>query len=93
VLKESPQTNIYLAMLPPELVRLNDELSKVSVLLDNEDFLAPFVTRFKRQADRSGANLPQNHVPEAPASARLRNFGRTDQGLHHVADLLPHSLR
>jgi hypothetical protein len=47
VLKESPQTNIYLALLPPELVRLNDELSKVSVLLDNEDFLAPFIARFK----------------------------------------------
>jgi hypothetical protein len=29
-LKESPQTQIYEAMLPPELCKLNDELSKVS---------------------------------------------------------------
>ncbi len=52
MLKESPQMNIYLAMLPPELVKLNDELSKVSILLDNEDFLAPFVEKFKTTTGR-----------------------------------------
>jgi IS5 family transposase len=52
VLKESPQINIYLAMLPPELVKLNDELTKVSTLLDNEEFLAPFIARFKTTTGR-----------------------------------------
>lgn len=52
MLKESPQMNIYLAMLPPELVRLNDELTKVSALLDNEEFLTPFVARFKTTTGR-----------------------------------------
>jgi IS5 family transposase len=52
VLKESPQVNIYEAMLPPELCKLNDELSKVNVLLDNEEFLAPFIARFAATTGR-----------------------------------------
>ena len=52
VLKESPQAQIYEAMLPPELCRLNDELSKVSALLDNEEFLEPFVERFSAKTGR-----------------------------------------
>jgi IS5 family transposase len=52
VLKESPQMHIYESILPPELCKLNDELIKVSALLDNEDFLAPFVERFKTTTGR-----------------------------------------
>jgi IS5 family transposase len=52
ILKETPQMNIYQAMLPPELVRLNDELTKVSALLDNENFLTPFVAKFATTTGR-----------------------------------------
>lgn len=52
VLKESPQTQIYEAMLPLELCKLNEELSKVSVLLDNVEFLAPFVLKFTTTTGR-----------------------------------------
>ncbi len=51
-LKESPQIQIYEAMLPPELCKLNDELSKVSTLLDNENFFSPFVKRFTTKTGR-----------------------------------------
>jgi hypothetical protein len=61
VLKESPQAQIYEAMLPPELCRLNDELSKVSTLLDNEEFLAPFVERFSA---KTGNQLSYEMVVE-----------------------------
>jgi IS5 family transposase len=52
VLKESPQTQIYETLLPSELCKLNDELSKVSFLLDNENFLDPFIAGFKTTIGR-----------------------------------------
>jgi IS5 family transposase len=61
-LKETPQTQIYEAILPPEPCKLNDELSKVSVLLDNEEFLAPFIAKFATTTGR----------PTVPAQTYLR---------------------
>jgi hypothetical protein len=88
VLKESPQINIYLAMLPPELVRLNDELAKVSALLDNEEFLTPFVKNFKTTTGRPTVPvqtylrimyLKHRHQSQAEEAGRERLDQRAQQ--------------
>jgi len=46
------QMSLWESMLPPELFRLNEELTKVDQLLDDERFLAPFRQRFSTQTGR-----------------------------------------
>ena len=38
--------SLWESVLPPELFQMNDELSKVDRLLDDERFFAPFRKRF-----------------------------------------------
>lgn len=52
-LKESPQMTLFDLLLPPELVKLSDELAKVDVLLDDERFLAPFIKHFTSTTGRA----------------------------------------
>jgi hypothetical protein len=40
------QMSLWESVLPPELFRLNEELTKVDQLLDDERFFAPFEERF-----------------------------------------------
>ena len=40
------QMNLYEALLPKQIFELNEELSKVDALLDDEAITAPFVERF-----------------------------------------------
>jgi transposase, IS5 family len=42
----SDQMSLWEAVLPPELVKLPDELARVDVLLDDPAFFAPFVPFF-----------------------------------------------
>ena len=39
-------------MLPAELLELKEELAKVDAILDDEDFLAPFIERFNTRIGR-----------------------------------------
>lgn len=47
------QTSIYESMLPQELFQLNEELSKVDRLLDDEAFMEPFTKRFRTRTGRA----------------------------------------
>lgn len=51
-LKDSLQMNFFEYMLPPELVKLSDELAKVDAVLDDERFLAPFIEHFTATTGR-----------------------------------------
>lgn len=51
-LKESPQITLLDFLLPPELVKLNDELATIDALLDDDRFLAPFIERFSTRTGR-----------------------------------------
>ena len=50
-LKDS-QLTFWDAMLPAELLELKEELAKVDAILDDEDFLAPFIERFNTRIGR-----------------------------------------
>jgi IS5 family transposase len=52
VLKESPQTQIYETLLPSELCKLNDELSKVSAPFGQRRFSRSIYRRFKTTIGR-----------------------------------------
>lgn len=51
-LKESPQMNLFEYLLPPELTKLSDELAKVDALLDDGEFLTPFIEHFTSTTGR-----------------------------------------
>jgi len=49
---KDPQLCLWDALLPPELCRLNDELAKVDEILDDDRFMAPFISRFNVRIGR-----------------------------------------
>ena len=46
------QPSLWESVLPPELFRMSDELTKVDRLLDDERFFAPFLERFNTRIGR-----------------------------------------
>lgn len=56
------QMSLWESVLPPELFRLNEELSKVDKFLDDERFFAPFRKRFDERMGR----------PSVPVEVYLR---------------------
>lgn len=56
------QMNLYEALLPKQIFELNEELSKVDALLDDEAIAAPFVERFAEGKGR----------PTVPVETHLR---------------------
>jgi len=51
-LKNSLQMNLFEYLLPPELKKLSGELAKVDALLDDGEFLAPFIKHFTSTTGR-----------------------------------------
>jgi IS5 family transposase len=51
-LKKDPQLTIWDTILPPELLKLNDELAKIDTLLDDQSFMAPFIAKFDTRIGR-----------------------------------------
>ena len=68
------QVSLWEAVLPPELLKLPDELARVDVLLDDPVFFAP-VRAVLRSADRSAVDADGDvsavDVPEVPVPAGL----------------------
>ena len=51
----SDQVSLWEAVLPPELLRLPDELSRVDELLDDPVFFTPFAAYFDARINRSSS--------------------------------------
>lgn len=51
-LTESPQVTLLDAMLPPEFLVLNDEQAKIDAILNDHDFLEPFIKQFNTRIGR-----------------------------------------
>ena len=51
-LRKDQQPTLWESVLPPELFRMNEELSKVDKLLDDERFFAPFKEKFSTRIGR-----------------------------------------
>lgn len=52
VLKQDPQITLWEAVMPSELLTLNNELTKVDIFLDDKVFIAPFLERFNTRIGR-----------------------------------------
>jgi hypothetical protein len=69
--------SLWEAVLPPEVLRLPDELARVDVLLDDPVFFAPFVPFFDPRVGRpvhADGGLPADDVPEVPLPTRVREL-------------------
>jgi len=58
---------IWDTILPPELLKLNDELAKIDAILEDQSFMAPFTAKFNtrdRATDGTGRNLPEANVSQ-----------------------------
>ena len=86
------QVSLWEAVLPPELLRLPDELARVDALLDDPVFFAPFVAVL-RPADRSSVDadgdLSAVDVPEVPVPAGVRVVVPGGERFDHLAAVLP----
>ncbi|GFN23397.1 hypothetical protein TAMC210_17140 [Thermanaeromonas sp. C210] len=49
---KDPQLTLWDALLPSDLVQLNPELARVDELLDDDRFMAPFISRFEARLGR-----------------------------------------
>ena len=68
------EVSLWEAVLPPEVLRLPEELARVDVLLDDPVFFAPFVPFFDPQVGRAvdaDGDLPADDVLEVPLPAGL----------------------
>jgi len=68
------QSMIWETVLPPELFQMNEELTRVDKLLDDDRFFAPFRERFGTRIGRP---------------TWVRGAGEGGQGQHYVAAFLP----
>jgi IS5 family transposase len=49
---DNKQPSLWESVLPPELFQMNEELTKVDRILDDERFLAPFWEKFHTRVGR-----------------------------------------
>ena len=66
--------SLWESRLPPEVLRLPEELARVDALLDDPAFFAPFAPYFHPvtgAAVHAGGVVPAADVPEVPVPAGL----------------------
>ena len=66
------EVSLWEAVLPPEVLRLPEELARVDALLDDPVFFTPFVPFFDPHVGRPSTpmeNLPADDVLEVPLPA------------------------
>ena len=59
---DNQQPSLWESVLPPELLRMNEELTKVDKFLNDDQFLAPFIEKFSTRVGR----------PTIPVSTYMR---------------------